>query len=206
MDTPTQDTHPTSNNEGARIHKPGELYNETFNEVLSGLLYALKMHQGALDLVTLDEIIEGSSINPITLEHYYSSSKTIMYEVLSDLQAAIHTAEVESFGYEPKDAIQILLIRLAKYPLHLKVILATDNKNAWEKNLKSILKRIASDWHTEDDATWNEVFTVFCFQFHLVIKAWSRSDFDTQELPIMVRHVMAWIEGDGVYLINITAA
>ena len=72
--------------------------------------------------------------------------------------------------------------------------------------MKSILKRIASDWHTEDDATWNEVFTVFCFQFHLVIKAWSRSDFDTQELPIMVRLVMAWIEGDGVYLINITAA
>lgn len=211
MDEPTQDKPTTANNEEsdnattAKAHLPGELYRQTFDQILTGLLASLKQHRGTLDDVTIDDIVENGNVDPVLMDRYFNSTRVIMNEVISVVRALLAQAGKETVDQDPTSTIVTLLQLLIMQPLMVEVLLASGNHSIWENNLKPIAIRLSPSWPAPDEARWNDVYPVFCFQFQRILKKWSDQHFSEAAIPTITSELLAWISADELYLQHMSA-
>lgn len=192
-------------NEPEQAHRPGELYKETFDQILSGLLAGLKKHDGKLDEVTLDDIIEGGNLDPLMMEQYFSSSKVIMNEVISTMKGLIEQVPSLASPTEPDSMLTVLLTALSLQPCMVEVLMAAEYHIFWENNLKPIATQLFADKITPEDELWADLYSIFCHEFECVVKKWSLEKYAEDRIPEMVRLLSAWIGADKVFLAHARA-
>lgn len=195
------DSTTTNITEDPRIpHMTGELYGQTFDQILTGLIAALKLRNGKIEQVSLSDIVENSTVSPITLEYYWKSPRAIMDEATHEIKILLQGVEERMDTLRPDSVIEFLLRSLAIRPLILDMLLITDNRRIWEKGLTPIVKRITKSWGLVDESVWNEVYPVFYTQFETVLKKWQTLGFPEDAIPQMAQLLQAWIRADREYI------
>lgn len=192
-------------NEHEQAHRPGELYKETFDQILSGLLAGLKKCDGKLDEVSLDDIIEGGNLDPLMMERYFKSPKVIMNEIISTMKGLIEQVQPLASPTEPNSMLTVLLVALSLQPYMVEVLMAAEYHIFWKNNLKPIATQLFSDKINPEDELWADLYNMFCYEFECVVKKWSLEKYAVDRIPEMVRLLSAWIGADNVFLAHARA-
>ena len=198
------DTTPTEKSEAPKFVHPADLYSKMFNDILSGLLIALKFHNGDIKKVTLDAIAEYSLVEAGTIKHYYKNVKAITDEVDYALSSLISAAEHKITDLSPRETFMMLLQCIQDEPLMIDVILQTDGVRFWKKHIKAFVRNAAESWDIDDESLWLEVYDVFCYQFQSTMTKWSENVYSDESLPMIVSRIEAWLDADEQYIISIT--
>ena len=193
-------TDNTDNELFGGLYNPTGLYNGTIQEVLKGLLSGLALHHGRVDQVKREDILAGSNVSPVTLDQYFKDPAEILSEAKERLENVVHLTENNMDRFRTDAVIRILLENLSKEPATIKILVLMDDYHFWEKNLRIIIRYVAVCWRKLSDGWWNELFDVFCFQFHYVLKIWAEADFSKELLEMSVKSIMAWLEADAEYV------
>lgn len=179
--------------------QPGELYKETFDQILSGFVTALNMNNGNIDLVSLSTIEAVSDVDPNMLEMYYKNTRAILNEVISYLQGLIIQAAAYAGNHDAKDAIRHFLELLSGQPMMLRTLQASKRNSFWVQNLKGFVRKVAASWPEEDKVLWDDLYCVLCFQFQQLLDHWAATGYTPGQIAMLTRHFCAWINADGVF-------
>ena len=177
----------------------GDLYRETFEQILKGLISGIKQHNGRLDQVTMGDILDNCDVNPITLDYYWKSPKAIMDEAIFEMKKIMQWIEQNMDGFDTEGAIQLMLRSLAVQPLLLETILISGNRRVWEGGMNKIVQQIPG-WELDHEAGWADIYPIFCAQLQSVLQKWQGLKFADDEAPRMARLLQAWIAADREYV------
>lgn len=177
----------------------GDLYRETFGQILKGLISGLKQHNGRLDQVTMGDILDNCDVNPITLDYYWKSPKAIMDEAIFEMKKIMQWIEQNMDGFDTEGTIQLMLRSLAVQPLLLETILISGNRRVWEGGMNKIVQQIPG-WELDHGAGWADIYPIFCAQLQSVLQKWQGLKFADDEVPRMARLLQAWIAADREYV------
>jgi hypothetical protein len=197
------DTTPTEKSEAPKFVHPADLYSKMFNDILSGLLIALKFHNGDIKKVTLEAIAEYSLVEAGTIKHYYKNVKAITDEVDYALSSLISAAEQKIFGLSSGEIFMTLLQSVQGDPLMIDVIIQTEGARFWKKHIKAFVRKATESWGIDDETLWLEVYDVFCYQFQSAMRKWSENVYSDESLPLIVSRIEAWLDADEEFIINI---
>ena len=177
----------------------GDLYRETFEQILKGLISGIKQHNGRLDQVTMGDILDNCDVNPITLDYYWKSPKSIMDEAIFEMKKIMQWIEQNIAGFAIDDAIQLMLRSLAVQPLLLEAVLISGNQRVWESGMKKIVQQLA-ERELDNEAGWTDIYPIFCAQLQSVLQKWQGLKLSDDEVPHITRLLQAWIAADREYL------
>lgn len=194
----------TEKSEAPAFTHPADLYSKMFNDILSGLLIALKFHNGDIRKVTLEAIAEYSLVEAVTIRHYYKNVKAITDEVDYALSSLIGAAEQKISGLSPRETFMILLQSIQGDPLMIDIILQTDGAGFWKKHIKAFVHNATKSWDIEDESLWLEIYDVFCYQFQSAMTKWSENVYSNESLPVIVSRIEAWLDADEEFIISVT--
>lgn len=182
------------------LYEPGGLYNDTLQQILQGLLSGIILHHGKLEQVTRDDILSGSNITAVTLEQYFKGTDAIMAEIYAELEKITNQLDRNMGRYRRAAVLHFLLENLRKQPLMLKVLITLDDRHFWEQHLRKIMIYITIPiWWDEEDEIWDELFDVFCYEFQIVLKWWSKLEFSEDSLEDAFARTEAWIFASSGY-------
>lgn len=186
--------------------KPGELYNQTFEQIMLGLLHGLTLHNGNLGKVTREEILDVADVAPVTYDTYFKTPEKVMRDICTDIKKIVAQIDAKKEMYYEIAVIRNLLDDLSKEPLKLRIILIADERRVWENSLKKIVQYVATSWNELDEKMWEDLFVAFCFQFQSVLQKWMGMEFAAEARTSMVTQIMAWMDADArfAYLVSET--
>ena len=186
---------------GNSLHpQPGELYKETFDQILTGFVAALNMKDGNVDLVSLATIESVSDVDPNMLEMYYKNTRAILNEVVSAMKTIVSQATANAANTDTQSAIRSFLQSISSQPMMLKTLQASHTTSFWKNHLIEFVKQIARSWPESSEETWSELYAIFCFQLEQILVRWQNSNYATTQIPELTQQIYAWVLADGEYM------
>lgn len=194
---PVQPNEQTKKNEQ---FQPGELYKETFDQILTGLVAALNLKDGNVDLVSLATIESVSDVDPYMLEMYYKNTRAILNEVISTMRTIVSQVTANAVDTDPQSAIRGFLQSISTQPMMLETLQASHSTSFWNNHLKEFVKLITRSWPETTEEMWTELFSIFCFQLEHILTRWHNTNYATTQIPELTLQIYAWVLADGRYL------
>lgn len=195
---PKTDIKPAASSLSGKSQYPvGYLYkHEMIDELMTGLLEALKLRGGKLQSVVLGDILDNCNLSPVTFAFYYSTVDSVIKELYKNIKEILTRINKTKEMYNEDAVINYLLGELSREETMLRILIIANDNSIWEENLKPIILYVAPEWKEFDDVTLRYVYRSFCSQFSSVLKLWGEKDFSTAYRMGFARVIGLWLEAD----------
>ncbi|MBR3131313.1 hypothetical protein IKG31_01935 [Candidatus Saccharibacteria bacterium] len=173
-------------------------YYQSFGRVIVGLEKALELHQGRIEYVTDEDILEYSGTDPEEYDRLFKSPERILRDVREEIYQMMSDAAIMPEGSSREDRLSFAFRFLQKNCPMVRVLQKVNDHHIWRMSLRKVVANTATDWPPVNTPAWEYLYANFCCQFALIMEKWETANFSDSRLKDCVRLADVWLSADGM--------